>query len=120
MFPFKRIGAEHIKLQQYLRRLGRICYQFEGEEYSISIKEVLCYPQCFAAVASRIGNMKGRYVVVIFMHILLLIPSVSIRQLDRNGMKKPVSISKVVSINAPTQCSVQESKGLWMSVEAEA
>ncbi len=61
--PFKRFGAEHIKLQQYLRRQGRICYSFEGEEFSICIKEVLCYPQCFAAVASRIGNMKGRYVV---------------------------------------------------------
>lgn len=61
--PFKRFGAEHIKLQQYLKRPGRICFSFEGEEYSICIKDVLCYPQCFAAIASRIGNMNGRYVV---------------------------------------------------------
>lgn len=61
--PFKRYGAEHIKLKKYLMRPGILAYEFEGEEYSVQIKEVFCYPQCFAAVASRIGNMKGRYVV---------------------------------------------------------
>lgn len=61
--PFKRVSAEHLLLEKYLKRAGKIYFEFEGDEYCISIDEVYCFPQCLAAVASRIGNMNGRFVV---------------------------------------------------------
>lgn len=33
------------------------------EDYLISIQNVFCFPQCFAAVADRLENMTGRYVI---------------------------------------------------------
>lgn len=61
--PFKRFGKEQAKLVAYLRRKGPHFIEFENEEYEITIADVYCYPQCFAAIADRIGNMHGRYVV---------------------------------------------------------
>lgn len=61
--PFKRFGAEATKFTAYLKRSGIHDFVFEEEEYSIAIENVFCFPQCFAAVADRIGNMEGRYVV---------------------------------------------------------
>lgn len=61
--PFKRFAFENVPFTKYLKRSGTIYYEFEGEEFEIVIENVYCYPQCFAAIASRIGNMKGRYVV---------------------------------------------------------
>lgn len=61
--PFKRFGIEAPKFIAYLKRSGIHDFTFEEEEYSIAIENVFCFPQCFAAVADRIGNMEGRYVV---------------------------------------------------------
>lgn len=61
--PFKRFGEEAGKLTAYLSRTGIHDFIFEEEEYSIAIEKVYCFPQCFAAVADRIANMEGRYVV---------------------------------------------------------
>ena len=51
------------KLTVYLKRSGILDFVFEEENYSISIENVFCFPQCFAAVADRMANMEGRYVV---------------------------------------------------------
>lgn len=61
--PFKRFGEEAGKFTAYLFRTGIHDFIFEEEEYSIAIEKVYCFPQCFAAVADRIANMGGRYVV---------------------------------------------------------
>lgn len=61
---FQRFGKEQAKLVAYLKRSGPHFIEFEEEDYVITIENVYCFPQCFAAVADRIGNMHGRYVVV--------------------------------------------------------
>lgn len=61
--PFKRFGKEQAKLVAYLKRRGPHFIEFEEEDYVITIEDVYCFPQCFAAVADCIGNMQGRYVV---------------------------------------------------------
>lgn len=61
--PFKRFGVEAPKLTAYLKRNGILDFVFEEENYSIAIENVFCFPQCFAAVADRMANMEGRYVV---------------------------------------------------------
>ena len=33
------------------------------QEFTIVIQKVICYPQCFAAIADCISNMEGRHVV---------------------------------------------------------
>ena len=61
--PFKRFGKEQAKLVAYLKWSGPHFIEFEEEDYVITIENVYCFPQCFAAVADRIGNMHGQYVV---------------------------------------------------------
>lgn len=46
-----------------MKRSGTHYIEFEEEDYVITIENVYCFPQCFAAVADRIGNLYGRYVV---------------------------------------------------------
>lgn len=61
--PFKRFGKEQAKLVAYLKRKESHFIEFENEEHEITTAEVYCYPQCFAGIADRIGNMHGRHVV---------------------------------------------------------
>lgn len=61
--PFKRFGMEQGKLISYLHRKGEIYFAYEDVDYLISIQNVFCFPQCFAAIADRLGNMTGRYVI---------------------------------------------------------
>jgi len=61
--PFKRFGEEQAYLVDYLTRSGLIVFGFERQDFTIVIQKVICYPQCFAAIADRISNMEGRYVV---------------------------------------------------------
>lgn len=56
--PFKRFDKEQAKLVAYLNRSGT---HFIEEDYVITIENVYCFPQCFAAMADRTGNMHGRY-----------------------------------------------------------
>ncbi len=57
--PFKRFGKEQAKLVAYLKRSGPHFIEFEDEDYVITIENVYCFPQCFAAVADCMGNMHG-------------------------------------------------------------
>lgn len=62
--PFTRYGAEQKAFRSYFMRGGNaIEFQFEGVNYKITFQKVVCYPQCYAAIADRLGSMRGEYVV---------------------------------------------------------
>lgn len=39
-------------------------FSYEGTDYSVTVAKVVVCPQCYSAVASRLGNMKGDYLIV--------------------------------------------------------
>ena len=47
----------------YLKRDKEICFTYEKEHFAVTIERVICFPQCYAAIANRLGNMDGEYVV---------------------------------------------------------
>ena len=61
--PFARFGAEKQAFTDYLKR-GREDFEFNGKRYHINIVNVMLFPQCYAAVADRLGNMKADQLVV--------------------------------------------------------
>ena len=62
--PFSNYGRDKQKLIDYYNRQDRLEFAYEGEEYAITIAEVIVCPQCYSAIASRIGNMKSDYLIV--------------------------------------------------------
>jgi len=62
--PFSNYGRDKIKLIDYYGKQPALDFSYEGEEYSVAIVKVIVCPQCYSAVASRLGNMKGDYLVV--------------------------------------------------------
>ena len=62
--PFSNYGRDKPKLIDYYSRQNRLEFTYEGEEYSVAIDKVIVCPQCYSAIASRLGNMKGDYLVV--------------------------------------------------------
>ncbi len=62
--PFSNYGRDKIKLIDYYEKQPVLEFSYEGEEYSVTIVKVIVCPQCYSAVASRLGNMKGDYLVV--------------------------------------------------------
>ena len=62
--PFSNYGRDKMKLIDYYSRQNRLEFTYEGEEYSVAIDKVIVCPQCYSAIASRLGNMKGDYLVV--------------------------------------------------------
>ena len=62
--PFSNYGRDKPKLIDYYNRQNRLEFTYEGEEYSVVIDKVIVCPQCYSAIASRLGNMKGDYLVV--------------------------------------------------------
>ena len=62
--PFSNYGRDKMKLIDYYSRQNRLEFTYEGEEYSVVIDKVIVCPQCYSASASRLGNMKGDYLVV--------------------------------------------------------
>ncbi len=62
--PFSNYGRDKIKLIDYYEKQPVLEFSYEGEEYSVAIVKVIVCPQCYSAVASRLGNMKGDYLVV--------------------------------------------------------
>lgn len=61
--PFGRIGKEKNVFAKYLDR-GFQEFQYCGEKYSCRIADVKIFPQCYAAVANRLGNMETDQLVV--------------------------------------------------------
>ncbi len=61
--PFRRMNKEKDQLIEYLNYRRVYAYKYEGRWFKIRLEEVYCFPQCYAAIADRIPNMNGRYVV---------------------------------------------------------
>lgn len=62
--PFSDFGREKKALAEYYNRKPELKYEYEGIRYQIMIRQVLVFPQCYSAIAPRLGNMKGDYLVV--------------------------------------------------------
>lgn len=62
--PFSNYGRDKIKLIDYYEKQPKLDFSYEGEDYSVTIVKVIVCPQCYSAVASRLGNMKGDYLVI--------------------------------------------------------
>ena len=62
--PFSNYGRDKLILMDYYNRQRELKYSYEGEDYSVTIAKVIVCPQCYSAIASRLGNMKGDYLIV--------------------------------------------------------
>ena len=62
--PFSNYGRDKLKLIEYYNRHSKLNFTYEGEDYDITIAKVVVCPQCYSAIASRLGNMKGDYLIV--------------------------------------------------------
>lgn len=62
--PFSNYGRDKLNLIDYYNRQSRLNFAYEGEDYSVTITKVIVCPQCYSAIASRLGNMKGDYLIV--------------------------------------------------------
>lgn len=62
--PFSNYGRDKPRLIDYYKQQDRLEFSYEGEEYSVTIEKVIVCPQCYSAIATRLGNMKGDYLVV--------------------------------------------------------
>lgn len=62
--PFSDYGREKGHLLEYYRQKPALRFEFEGVRYDMEISRVFAFPQCYSAVAPRLGNMKGDYLVV--------------------------------------------------------
>ena len=62
--PFSDHGRDKLKLIDYYNRQNILEFSYEGDDYSIAIVKIIVCPQCYSAVASRLGNMKGDYLIV--------------------------------------------------------
>ena len=62
--PFSNYGRDKMKLIDYYNRESKMKFIYEGEEFSVVIDKVIVCPQCYSAIASRLGNMKGDYLIV--------------------------------------------------------
>ena len=61
--PFTRFGQEKVAFKEYLNP-GSVDFQYNGKAYHIDCKEVFLYPQCYAAVADRLGKLPAELLIV--------------------------------------------------------
>lgn len=62
--PFSNFGRDKLKLVDYYSRQNVLDFSYEGEDYSVTIAKVIVCPQCYSAIASRLGNMKSDYLII--------------------------------------------------------
>lgn len=62
--PFSDYGREKKRVIEYYNEKNELKYEFEGTRYDIKIIRVFVFPQCYSAIAPRLGNMKEDYLVV--------------------------------------------------------
>lgn len=62
--PFSDYGREKGQLLEYYSQKPALRFEFEGVRYDVEISRTFVFPQCYSAVAPRLGNMKGDYLVV--------------------------------------------------------
>ena len=61
--PFTRFGQEKAEFKDYLHP-GNREFQYNGKEYHIKCSDVFLYPQCYAAVAGRLGKLPAELLIV--------------------------------------------------------
>ncbi len=61
--PFSDYGREKGQFLEYYGQEPVLRFEFEGTRYDVEICRTLVFPQCYSAVAPRLGNMKGDYLV---------------------------------------------------------
>ncbi len=58
--PLKQFATVRKQFVKYLKRGNQpVHFKFEDVAYDFTIENVLAFPQCYAAVADRLGSMKG-------------------------------------------------------------
>ena len=62
--PFSDYGREKGRLLEYYGQKPGLKYEYEGMRYDVDIGRVFVFPQCYSAVAPRLGNMEGSYLIV--------------------------------------------------------
>lgn len=62
--PLTRFGAEKKDFIDYLMKRKEISFNFENIRYSVCIERVSVFPQCYAAVADRLGGFQREVLVV--------------------------------------------------------
>ncbi len=62
--PFSNYGRDKLKMTDYYNRQSALDFSYEEEDYSVTVTKVVVCPQCYSAITSRLGNMKGDYLVV--------------------------------------------------------
>lgn len=62
--PFSDYGREKKLLQEYYSLKPVLRFEFEGVRYDINISRTFVFPQCYAAIVPRLGNMDGDYLIV--------------------------------------------------------
>ncbi len=62
--PFSNYGRDKLKLTDYYNQRNVLDFSYEEEDYSVTIVKVIVCPQCYSAIASRLGNMKDDYLIV--------------------------------------------------------
>jgi len=61
--PFTRFGQEKAEFKRYLD-LGEREFLYNGKRYSVSCRDVFLYPQCYAAVADKLGKFAAELLIV--------------------------------------------------------
>ena len=62
--PFSRFGQEKKEFRDYLYRKGEICFCYSGNDYRIRIRDVLVFPQCYAAIADKMRMYGAESLIV--------------------------------------------------------
>ena len=63
--PLKHFATVRKAFVKYLKREQQpVKFRYEDVQYSFTIENVLAFPQCYAAVADKLGDMKGEYLIV--------------------------------------------------------
>ena len=62
--PFSDYGRERKALAEYYMGKPILKYEYEGTRYDVEISRVFVFPQGYSAVAPRLNNMRGDYLVV--------------------------------------------------------
>lgn len=62
--PFSDYGREKKALLEYYEQKPALKYEYEGIRYDVTISRIFVFPQCYSAIAPRLANMKGDYLVV--------------------------------------------------------
>ena len=62
--PLSDYGRDKLKLIDYYNKKNVLEFSYEDDDYSVTIAKVIVCPQCYSAIASRLDNMKGDYLIV--------------------------------------------------------